>query len=116
MSRGEAAAESTAAEAGRIVRRLDIGMVLRVAGLLATVAALAFGGYWMRRHGTMALGAQVSLALGSDPDAAQARLTLMRNNDVRAALDRCHGSAVWIRNGLSACRAPMWLDGPGAAP
>ena len=78
---------------------------------------VAFGGrYWMGRHGTMALGAQVSLALGSDPDAAEAWLSLMRNNDVEAALERCRGSAVWTSNGRSACRVPLWLDGPGGAP
>jgi hypothetical protein len=58
---GEAAAESTAAEAGRIIRRLDSGMVLRAAGLLVACALLAFGGgYWLGRHETMTVGSQVS--------------------------------------------------------
>ena len=64
----------------------------------------------------MAVGAQVLLALRNDPDAAEACLTLMRNDDVKAALDRCRGSAVWTSSGYTACRMPLWLDGPGAAP
>jgi hypothetical protein len=54
--------------------------------------------------------------LGTDPDAAKAWLTLMRNNDVKAALDRCRGNLVWASDGRNACRVPLWLDGPGAAP
>jgi hypothetical protein len=89
----EAAAESTAVEAGRIVRRLDSGMVLGAAGLLVAFALLTFaGGYWMGRHEAAALGAEISLNLRNDADAAKAWLTLMRNNDVKAALDRCRSN------------------------
>lgn len=46
----------------------------------------------------------------------KAWLTLMRNNDVKATLDRCRGSAFWASAGRNACRVPLWLDGPGAVP
>ena len=46
----------------------------------------------------------------------KAWLTLMRNNDVKAALDRCRGSAFWASAGRNACRVPLWLDGPDAVP
>ena len=65
---------------------------------------------------TRYVGSQVLLALNKDPDAAKAWLTRMRNNDVVAALGKCRGSAVWVSNGRNACRVPLWLDGPGAAP
>ena len=80
-------------------------------------ALLTFaGGYWMGRHEAAALGAEISLNLRNDADAVKAWLTLMRNNDVKAALEKCRGSAVWVSNGRNACRVPLWLDGPGATP
>jgi hypothetical protein len=110
------AAESTAIEAGRIVRRLGLGMVLKAAGLLVICTLLALAaGYWMGRHEAAALSAEITLNLRNDVNAAKAWLTLMRNNDVIAALDKCRGSAVWVSNGRSACRVPLWLDGPDAA-
>ncbi|UEM07226.1 hypothetical protein JL101_030040 (plasmid) [Skermanella rosea] len=113
----EAAAASTAAEAGRIVRRLDLAMVLGAAGLLVACALLAFaGGYWAGRHEAAALGTEISVILRNDANAARTWLPLMRNNDVKAALEKCRGSAVWASNGRNACLVPLWLDGPGAAP
>jgi hypothetical protein len=79
-------------------------------------ALLTFaGGYWMGRHEAAALGAEISLNLRNDADAAKAWLTLMRNNDVEAALEKCHGSAIWVSNDRNACRVPLRLNGPSSA-
>ena len=92
-------------------------MVLGAAGLLVVCALLAFaGGYWAGRGETAALGAEITLNLRDDADAAKTWLALMRNNNVKAALEKCRGSAVWASNGRNACLVPLWLDGPRATP
>jgi hypothetical protein len=113
----EAVVDTTEREAERIVRRFDLMMVLKVAVALAAFVLISFtGGYWMGQRDTALAGQQLAQALEDDPSAARLWLNLIRNNDLKGALQKCRGGASWQANGRRACNIPLWLESGRTTP
>jgi hypothetical protein len=113
----DAAAESTEREAERIVRRFDLGMVLKVAMALALFAlAGGGGGYWLGMREVQVTERRIAAAFADGTATARHWAELMENNDLNAALARCTGNQVTVTAGRRACLVPLWLDGAKGAP
>ena len=113
----DAAAESTEREAERIVRRLDLGLAVKAAVVLACFAlAGGAGGYWLGMREVQVTERRIAAAFTDGTGTAKRWAELMENNDLDAALSRCTGNQVTVIAGRRACSVPLWLDGTRSAP
>ena len=113
----DAAAEGTEREAGRIVRRLGLGLAVKAAVAFATFAlAGGAGGYWLGMREVQVTERRIAAAFADGTGTARRWAELMENNDLNAALARCTGNQVTVIAGRRACSVPLWLDGTRSAP
>jgi hypothetical protein len=116
-----AAAAGANKEAARLARTHNRRTVLMAALTLFGVAGVATGGGYVWGQASAAANIQMTTvelatAFRDGPAAARSWLELMRNNDVRLALQHCTGQAIWTDQGRQACALPVWLDTPRSEP
>jgi hypothetical protein len=116
-----AAATGANKEAARLARTHNRRTLLLMALTLFLVASAAAGGGYVWGHANTAANIQMTTvelatAFRDGPAAARSWLELMRNNDVRSALQHCTGQAIWTDQGRQACALPVWLDTPPPEP
>jgi hypothetical protein len=116
-----AAAAGANKEAARLARTHNRRTLLLAALTLFGVAGVAVGGGYVWGQTRAAANiematVELATAFRDGPAAARSWLELMRNNDVRTALQRCTGQAIWTDQGRQACALPVWLDTPPSEP
>jgi hypothetical protein len=109
-----AAAGGANKEAARLARTHNRRTLLLAALTLFGVAGTATGGGYVWGQASAAANIQMTTvelatAFRDGPAAARSWLELMRNNDVRTALQHCTGQAIWTDQGRQACSLPVWL-------
>lgn len=112
----KAAASGATRQAARLARAFALRTALAASLVLcACVAAGVGGGYWWGARDARAAVNETEHGLAeafrAGPQDAAAWLSLMRVNDVRAAVQACEHDSLWTnKEGRRACALRVWLD------